>query len=75
MADDAKKLRGTVKFFDEIKGFGFIVAEGIERDIFVHYDSIEGEGFRTLLKDDEVEFELIDEGKGPKADHVRRIEN
>ena len=75
MADDARKLKGIVKFFDEIKGFGFITAEGIERDIFIHYNSITGEGFKTLMKGDTVEFELIDEGKGPKAANVKRIDD
>ena len=73
MSDEARVLRGKVKFFDEIKGFGFITAEGIEADIFVHYNSIAGEGFRTLMKEDEVEFELVDEGRGPKAANVKRL--
>lgn len=64
---------GTVKWFSNAKGFGFIQTEGMERDIFVHYSSIETEGYRTLKQGDPVEFELVDSEKGPKAEKVVRV--
>ncbi len=65
--------RGKVKWFNDQKGFGFIESdEG--GDVFVHYSGIGGEGFRTLGEGDEVEFELVEGPKGPKAENVRRVE-
>lgn len=63
---------GTVKWFDSKKGFGFIVGASIDRDIFVHYSNIEGDGFRSLKNGEEVDFELVDSEKGPQARNVRR---
>ncbi|OQX89440.1 MAG: cold-shock protein [candidate division Zixibacteria bacterium 4484_93] len=65
--------RGRVKRFDEKKGYGFIEVEGMERDIFVHYSDVAGEGFRTLAPGDEVEFDLTEGEKGLKATNVRKI--
>jgi CspA family cold shock protein len=64
--------RGKVKWFNDQKGFGFIEQEG-GGDVFVHYSSIGGEGFKTLAEGDEVEFELTQGPKGPKAENVTRI--
>jgi CspA family cold shock protein len=64
---------GTVKWFDEKKGFGFISsADG--PDIFVHYTNITGDGFRTLAEGDAVAFEVVKGEKGPKAENVIRKE-
>jgi CspA family cold shock protein len=63
---------GTVKWFDCKKGFGFITSEGMDGDIFVHYSSIEGEGFRSLKDGDVVEFDLTKSEKGLQAHKVRR---
>jgi CspA family cold shock protein len=64
---------GTVKWFDEKKGFGFISsAEG--PDIFVHYTNIAGDGYKTLAEGDAVEFEVVKGEKGPKAENVIRKE-
>lgn len=67
-----EKLRmsvGKVKWFNEIKGYGFITTdEGT--DVFVHYSAIEGDGFRTLNENDEVEFEITEGPKGPQAVNV-----
>ena len=63
---------GTVKWFDCKKGFGFIRREQEDKDIFVHYTSIEGEGFRSLKDGEPVEFELVESDKGLQAQHVRR---
>jgi CspA family cold shock protein len=60
-----------VKSFSDAKGFGFIAAED-GREVFVHYSSIRGEGFRTLAEGERVEFELVDGPKGPQASNVRR---
>ncbi|WKX02422.1 cold-shock protein [Candidatus Mycoplasma mahonii] len=51
-------MTGTVKFFNESKGFGFIGVEGREEDVFVHFSAISGDGFRTLNQNDQVEFEV-----------------
>jgi len=64
--------RGKVKWFNEQKGFGFIEQEG-GTDVFVHYSSITGNGFKTLAEGDEVEFEVTQGPKGPKAENVRRV--
>jgi CspA family cold shock protein len=60
---------GTVKWFNESKGYGFITTED-NVDVFVHYASIQGDGFKTLLEGDAVSFEVEDGPKGPKAVNV-----
>jgi len=63
---------GTVKWFNSTKGFGFITAEdGV--DVFVHYNDIEGEGYRSLDEGQAVEFELTEGPKGPKAEKVKPV--
>ena len=61
--------RGTVKWFNERKGYGFISAEG-EDNVFVHHAAIEGRGFRTLHEGEEVEFDLKKSDTGAEAAHV-----
>jgi CspA family cold shock protein len=63
---------GTVKWFNDKKGFGFISIEGGE-DIFVHHTAIESDGFRTLEEGDKVEFEIVKGDKGDKAEKVKKI--
>ncbi len=63
---------GTVKWFNDKKGFGFISIEGGE-DIFVHHTAIESEGFRTLEEGDNDEFEVVQGDKGNKAENVKRV--
>jgi CspA family cold shock protein len=65
--------RGKVKWFNDQKGFGFLEQEG-GGDVFVHYSSIAGDGFKTLAEGDEVEFDLTQGPKGPKAENVKRIQ-
>jgi len=66
------KFKGTVKWFNESKGYGFISRDD-GQDIFVHYSAIEGEGFRTLRQGQRVEFDVVDSPKGPRADKVRVV--
>ena len=63
--------RGTVKWFNDTKGFGFIQQESGE-DVFVHYTAISGEGFKTLKEGEEVEFEVTEGPKGPQASNVMK---
>ena len=63
---------GHVKWFNERKGFGFIGQESGD-DVFVHHSAIQMEGFKTLYEGDMVEFELIEDSKGPKADKVVKL--
>jgi len=67
------RTTGTVKWFNDTKGFGFITPEDGSKDCFVHHSAIQGNGFRSLAEGDRVEFELIIEPKGPKAQKVVRI--
>ena len=60
---------GTVKFFNEAKGFGFITREG-GPDVFVHYSAIQGSGFKTLAEGQQVEFTVTQRQKGPQAENV-----
>lgn len=64
---------GTVKWFDESKGFGFIAPEDGGKDVFVHFSAIVGEGFRTLTDGQRVEFETQTTPKGLAAANVRAI--
>ncbi len=61
---------GTVKWFNESKGFGFIAPSDGGKDVFVHFSAIQGSGFRTLAEGQAVEFEVEDGPKGPQASNV-----
>ncbi|MDR1377985.1 MAG: cold-shock protein [Synergistaceae bacterium] len=64
--------QGTVKWFNESKGYGFITAdEG--KDVFVHYSAIKGDGFKTLAEGQKVAFEIVNGEKGPQAADVSRL--
>lgn len=65
--------KGTVKWFSEKKGWGFLTDPNVHGDIFVHYSEIQGDGFRTLAEGDEVDYELFNDTKGSKARKVVRI--
>ena len=61
---------GTVKWFNDAKGYGFIAPEEGEKDLFVHHTNIAGEGFKTLAEGAKVEFEPREGAKGPEATNV-----
>ena len=64
-------VEGTVKWFNDAKGFGFIEQDG-SGDVFVHHTAIQGEGFKTLDEGERVTFEVVDGAKGPAAENVVR---
>ena len=64
---------GTVKWFSDQKGFGFIARDEGQSDVFVHHSAIQGEGFKTLAEGGRVEFELVQGQKGPAAENVTKM--
>ena len=64
------RTTGTVKWFNDAKGFGFITPEDGSKDCFVHYSAIQGSGFRTLQEGAKVEFDVVQGQKGPAAENV-----
>ena len=66
------RMTGTVKWFNDAKGFGFIGREG-GPDVFVHFTAIDTTGFKSLAEGDQVEFEIVQGQKGPQAANVRKI--
>lgn len=64
---------GTVKWFNDAKGFGFITADDGSKDLFVHFKEIQGNGFRSLQEGQKVEFEVTQGTKGPQASNVKAI--
>jgi CspA family cold shock protein len=64
---------GTVKWFNDDKGFGFITPESGSKDLFVHHSAIQGSGFKSLAEGDRVEFDAVQGQKGPAAENVAKI--
>lgn len=64
---------GSVLWFNNFKGFGFIRPDDGSKEVFVHYTAIEGSGLRTLKDDDKVSFDVIETDRGPQADNVKVI--
>jgi len=67
------RTKGTVKWFNDQKGFGFITPEDGSKDCFVHHSAIQADGFRSLAEGAHVEFDLVQGSKGPAAENVIQI--
>tara|TARA_Y100000588_G_scaffold100419_1_gene109151 strand:+ start:202 stop:408 length:207 start_codon:yes stop_codon:yes gene_type:complete len=66
-------VTGSVKWFNDSKGFGFLTRDDGEKDVFVHFSAIQGEGFKSLTEGQRVEFDVVDGEKGPAAENVVRL--
>lgn len=64
-------LTGTVKWFNDAKGFGFIAPDDGSKDLFAHFREIQGENFKTLAENQRVQFEVTQGAKGPQASNIR----
>ena len=67
------RITGTVKWFNDTKGFGFITREDGQKDCFVHHSAIQGSGFKSLAEGDRVEFDVVQGQKGPAAENVTKL--
>ena len=65
--------KGTVKWFSDQKGYGFITPDDGSKDVFVHYSAVQGDGFKSLKEGQPVEFEITQGPKGPQASNVNRV--
>jgi len=66
----AVRTRGTVKWFNDEKGFGFLTRDDGEKDVFCHFSAIQVEGFKSLTEGQKVEFDVVQGQKGPAAENV-----
>jgi len=66
-------MKGTCKWFNAAKGYGFITPENGSKDVFVHFSAITGDGFKSLDEGQNVEFEMTDGAKGPQASNVKAV--
>ncbi len=67
------RVTGTVKWFNDAKGFGFITPENGDKDCFVHHTAIKADGFRSLAEGERVEFDIVQGAKGPAAENVTKV--
>ena len=67
------RMTGTVKWFNDAKGFGFITRDDGQKDCFVHHSGINGQGFKSLAEGERVEFDVVQGQKGPAAENVTKI--
>ena len=63
-------VTGTVKWFNDSKGFGFLTRDDGQKDVFVHFSAIQGDGFKSLVEGQKVEFDVVESDKGPAAENV-----
>ncbi len=68
------RMTGTVKWFNDSKGFGFITPEDGQKDCFVHHTAIQADGFKTLREGERVEYEVVEGTKGPAAQNVVKLD-
>jgi cold shock protein len=73
MVKEQGDMRGTVKWFNDAKGFGFITPADGPKDCFVHHSAIQGQGFKSLAEGDQVEFDIVQGQKGPAAENVKKL--
>ena len=67
------RIIGTVKWFNDAKGFGFITPEDGSKDLFVHHSAIQGSGFKSLAEGERVECDVVQGQKGPAAENVTKL--
>ena len=67
------RTTGTVKWFNDSKGFGFITPQDGSKDCFVHHSAIQGSGYKSLAEGEQVEFDVVQGAKGPAAENVQRV--
>jgi CspA family cold shock protein len=67
------RTTGTVKWFNDAKGFGFVTPEDGPKDCFVHHSAIQGSGFKSLTEGERVEFDVVQGTKGPAAENVTKL--
>lgn len=68
------RITGVVKWFNDAKGFGFIVRDDGQKDVFAHYSAIDGNGFKSLAENDRVEFDVVNGEKGPQAAKIKKLD-
>jgi len=69
----SERMTGVVKWFNNTKGYGFIETEAADKDVFVHFRSILGDGYKTLKEGEKVEFIITEGNKGAQAEEVKRL--